>query len=215
MTINHHPTTETLIEFATGRLDLGRSIVVSAHVEGCTACADDLRLMEAVGGSLLADAAPEPMAPDALDHALARIESPAPTEDELPTAAHAEDVASLPQAVRDFPMSRWQWIGPGIHRRVLELPEGSGARVFLLKARPGTRMPDHTHTGTELTLVLSGAFGHEHGRFGRGDFEEADDSIEHQPVVEAGEVCVCLVAMEGTLRLKGLAGRLLQPFVNI
>jgi putative transcriptional regulator len=95
------------------------------------------------------------------------------------------------------------------------VPREAGARVFLLKAAPGTNMPHHTHKGTELTLVLRGEFSHALGSFGPGDFDEADDSVEHQPIVSAGEECICLVAMEGRLQLLGWMGRILQPFVRI
>jgi putative transcriptional regulator len=213
--MSHHPTTETLVELATGRLDVGRSLVVAAHLETCTACSRQMRVMETVGGQLLSGALPEPMAPEALARTLARIDSHVseaaePTEPQAP-----DDLPFLPLAARPYRLGSWQWIGPGVHRRMLELPDDSGARVFLLKARPGTHMPDHTHTGTELTLVLAGAFSHAGGRYGQGDFEEADDTVHHQPVVEAGETCICLVAMEGTLKLRGLTGRILQPFVRI
>lgn len=215
MTIMHHPTVETLVDLATGRLDLGRSIVVAAHVEICPACTRQLRLMNAVGGSLLDAAKPEQMSPGAVDRAFARIEARAEEAAEPPLRDPPSDLPFLPKPTLRHGLGDWQWIGPGIHRRMFELPDDGGARVFLLKAQPGTQMPDHTHTGTELTLVLSGAFGHDLGRFGSGDFEEADSEVEHQPTVEAGEVCICLVAMEGSLKLKGLTGRLLQPFIRI
>jgi putative transcriptional regulator len=102
-----------------------------------------------------------------------------------------------------------------VHWRTLNVPADNGARVFLLKAAPGTKMPHHTHTGTELTLVLSGAFAHQGGHYGPGDLDEADDTVEHQPIVAEGEDCICLVAMEGKLHLLGLLGRLMQPFVRI
>jgi putative transcriptional regulator len=215
MTIMHHPTVETLIDLVTGRLDLGRSIVVAAHVEICPTCAHQSRLMNTVGGSLLAAATPEQMSPGAAERAFARIDAHPGEAAEPPPKDPPSDLPFLPKTALQHAMGDWQWIGPGIHRRMFELPDDSGARVFLLKAQPGTRMPDHTHTGSELTLVLSGAFGHEHGRFGSGDFEEADSDVEHQPTVEAGEDCICLVAMEGSLKLKGLTGRLLQPFIRI
>lgn len=213
--IKHHPTAETLIDFVTGRLDLGRSVVVAAHAETCAACAAELRLMRGVGGALLSEAGGTPLQADALTRALARIEAVEREFVQRPAEIERDEDRLLPQAVRDFARGKWQWIGPGIHRCMLALPDDSGARVFLLKARPGTKMPDHTHTGVEFTLVLSGAFAHDLGRFGPGDFEEADDSVEHQPIVEAGDVCICLVAMDGTLKLNGTIGRLLQPFVGI
>ena len=102
-----------------------------------------------------------------------------------------------------------------MHWRSVSVPADHGARVFMLKAAPGTSLPHHTHTGTELTLILKGAYAHEGGRFGAGDFEEADGSVDHQPVVEPGDECICLVAMEGQLRLLGLLGRIMQPFVRM
>jgi putative transcriptional regulator len=63
--------------------------------------------------------------------------------------------------------------------------------------------------------VLEGAFRHEHGRYGPGDFDEADDTVEHHPVVEPERPCICLVAMRGEIVLQGWLGRLLQPFVRL
>jgi len=219
MSISHHPSEEMLLLLANGRLDLGRCVVVAAHVESCAECARRFRVMEAVGGVMLRDAAPVAMADDALALAMSRLDGverfePAVQDLAVSSQAHGE-MPYLPEALGGYRMGAWEWIGPGIHRRMVEVPDETGARVFLLKAAPGTRMPDHTHTGTELTLVLSGAFSHAGGHYGPGDLDEADDTVDHQPIVDAGEVCVCLVAMQGSLRLKGMAGRLLQPFVRI
>lgn len=85
----------------------------------------------------------------------------------------------------------------------------------MLKAAPGTRLPHHRHTDTEWTCVLQGAFRHGYGRYGPGDFDEADESMEHKPVIEDGEPCICLVALRGSIEFQGWAGRLLQPFVRI
>jgi len=34
-------------------------------------------------------------------------------------------------------------------------------------------------------------------------------------VIDGDEECICLVAMEGQLKLSGVLGRLMQPFVRI
>ncbi len=75
-------------------------------------------------------------------------------------------------------------------------------------------MPVHGHRGMELTLVLSGSFSDDHGTFARGDIEEADESIEHQPVANEGEDCICLAVTDAPLRFHGIAA-LLQPFLRI
>lgn len=109
---------------------------------------------------------------------------------------------------------KWQWVGPGIKRRFIDVPNDSSTRVFMLKAAPGTRLPDHSHQGTEWTCVLAGAYRHDHGRFGAGDFDEADDTVEHNPQVESDRDCVCLVGLSGSVELTGLFGRVIQPFVR-
>ena len=215
MTVCQHPTDETLTAFAAGSLDEGRSIVVAAHTEMCDRCRGWLAIVENIGGVLLSDLPPTAMANDSLSRVLTRIDrgeiiKPRHSELSLPS-----DLAMLPRAARSYPIGRWRWMGPGVHWRPIEVPTDHGARVFLLKSAPGTKMPHHTHTGTELTLVLSGAFSHAGGHFGPGDIDEADDTVEHQPIVAPGEDCICLVAMEGKLHLLGAIGRLLQPFVRI
>ncbi|MBM3609567.1 MAG: hypothetical protein FJX29_14165 [Alphaproteobacteria bacterium] len=95
------------------------------------------------------------------------------------------------------------------------LPAGAdGVRAFLLKAQPGTQMPQHTHEGIEWTQVLTGAFKHQFGHYDPGDFDGADENVNHRPIVDASGECICLVAMRGQLQLQGFAGRLLQPFVR-
>jgi putative transcriptional regulator len=215
MSIKQHPTDETLTAFAAGHLDEGRSVVVAAHTEMCARCRSWIATLETVGGVLLSDVTGVALADDALARALARIDLAQRAEGTRTERAVPSDVTTLPKAARAYPMGRWHWLGPGVHWRPIEVPADQGARVFLLKAAPGTRMPHHTHTGTELTLVLSGAFAHQGGHYGPGDLDEADDTVEHQPIVAAGEDCICLVAMEGKLHLLGLVGRLLQPFVRI
>jgi putative transcriptional regulator len=85
----------------------------------------------------------------------------------------------------------------------------------MLKGAPGLKIPPHTHTGTELTCVLTGAFIHEGGRYAAGDCDDADDHVAHSPVIDEGEECICLVAMQGEIQLTGLVGRLIQPFIRI
>jgi putative transcriptional regulator len=76
-------------------------------------------------------------------------------------------------------------------------------------------VPDHGHNGIELTLVLQGAFRDETGRFGVGDLEVADDTLDHTPIAERGAPCICLAATDAPLKFKSLIPRLLQPLLRI
>jgi putative transcriptional regulator len=128
-----------------------------------------------------------------------------------PRAAAGE----LPAPLDRYAMGPWRWIGRGVQWRSVDVKSDEGVRVFMLKGAPETRLPRHRHTGTEWTCVFEGAFTHALGRYGAGDFDEADESVEHDPTVDAEHGCVCRVALQGHIELQGWLGRLIQPFVRI
>jgi putative transcriptional regulator len=101
----------------------------------------------------------------------------------------------------------------GVKQAILRTSGPATARLLYIQA--GTRVPDHGHRGSEMTLVLQGAFSDADGRYARGDVEVADEAVEHTPVAEAGEDCICLAAAVGPLKFRGLLPRLAQPFLRI
>lgn len=214
MTIAHHPTPETLAAFAAGTLDDARALVVATHVSLCSHCRGDVRAFEHVGGALLDRIATVPMRDDALERALAAIGTVAPpVDDRAPSLATGDE--SLPAPLAGHPLGPWRWIGRGVQWRSVGVSPVDDTRVLMLKAAPGTRLPHHRHKGIEWTCVLEGAFRHDLGRYGPGDFDEADESVEHKPVIEDGDTCVCLVALQGGIALQSWLGRLIQPLVRI
>lgn len=209
----HHPTDETLAAFASGRLDEARGLIVASHVALCGQCRAAVRGLEGIGGALLEQIEPAPLAGDAMERALARLDADSPAT-VAPPAGDADE-SGLPAPLRGYAAGRWRWIGRGVEWRSIDVPSADGTRVFMLRARPGIKLPRHKHAGTEWTCVFQGAFRHQLGTYGAGDFDEADESVEHDPVVEDGETCVCLVALQGGIVLQGWLGRLLQPLIRI
>jgi putative transcriptional regulator len=217
MTIQHHPLDALLTAFAAGTLDLGQHVAVATHLTGCSHCRDTMHLMEHVGGAVLAALCPTPMSGSAFARTEARLHQPFASE---PSSVQLEpkaldDIPGLPAFVRRYSTTPWKWIAPGVRLRPIRLPADSDTRVFLLKSSPGTKMLQHTHTGTEMTCVLTGSFSHQGGHYGPGDFDLGDDSVDHNVMVGPGEDCICLVAMHGELRLAGLMGTLIQPFIRL
>jgi putative transcriptional regulator len=212
MTIHHHPSNETLFTYAAGTLDLGRRLVVASHLERCDACSKVVRGLEQVAGKMFENLPSTAMSNDALARTLARIDSLGADEVARPSFLGGLELG-LPTCLRPYELGRWRWIGPGVEMRPIVMPESDDVRVFLLKGAPGTRLPQHSHTGNELTSILVGSYTHEGGHFGAGDFEEADENVEHRPVV--GGDASCIVALEGRLKLSGFMGALLNPFVRL
>ena len=85
----------------------------------------------------------------------------------------------------------------------------------MLRIPAGKPVPEHGHRGRELTLVLKGAFRDGDLLFARGDVEDADEHLEHQPIATEREDCICLAVTDAPLRLKSLAARIVQPFIGI
>lgn len=210
----HHPKNETLAAFAAGTLDEGRSLVVAAHLAMCAECRGVVAAFEAAGGQMLDEIEPVALSEGAAARALAAVEREAPGAPQTKASARPVWQAEQ-QTLLGYDLGPWRWVAPGLHYRAVKTPEAAGTRVFMLKAVPGLKIPQHNHTGTELTCVLQGAFIHDGGRYGAGDCDDADQDDAHNPVIDDGEVCICLVAMQGNIRLTGVFGRMVQPFIRI
>jgi putative transcriptional regulator len=212
MSVTHHPPPELLAGFAAGTLDAGEHLAVAVHASGCSTCRRLVRAVEGIGGSTLEAVEPVSMKAGAFEAVMAELDR-SPPQPSAPADSFADD--DLPEILRHYRIGRRRWVAPGVSMRPIELPGPSRSRAFLLRSNPGTHMLEHTHTGTELTCVLRGSFSHEGGRFGPGDFDFGDETLDHQPTVGDGEPCLCLVAMTGDLRVNGFFGRLISPFVRL
>ncbi len=218
MSATHLPQDETLARFAAGTLEPATRLVVAAHLEAAPKARARLALFEATAGTILDTLTPTALADDALDRALALLDAPAPraTSARKPPrqAARLPAGVTLPRALADCTVGRWIWVGPGVRWSAIGIPGVAHANVGLVQVAPGRALPEHGHGGNEITYVISGAFSDASGRYGPGDVCEADPEVEHQPVADAREGCICIIAMEGALRFRGLLGTLLRPFTN-
>lgn len=214
-TITHHLTDSLLMAYAAGTLPEAFSLVIATHVSLCDDCRARLSGYEALGGSVLERAGVAEMSEASLDAILARIMDGLPEAAPKPTP-RAKGVFPAPlqgYVGGDLEAVRWRPVGMGVRQAILQTAKGASVRLLYIPA--GAAVPDHGHRGTELTLVLQGAFRDEDGRFARGDVEIAGEATEHTPIAEPGEDCICLAATDAPLRFRGLMPRLAQPFLRI
>jgi putative transcriptional regulator len=213
--IKHHLTEQLLMGYAAGTLPEAFSLVVATHISMCDTCRAALAEYEAVGGEIMLDADPTEMAEDALAATLALIDGSA---DAVPQRPVQWGSGIFPAPLRDYVNGdvadvKWRKVGGGVSQMIL--PTSKDASVRLLRIPAGTAVPDHGHHGTELTLVLQGAFVDETDRFGTGDVEVANEDLHHTPVAEEGMDCICLAATDAPLRFNGILPRIAQRFVGI
>lgn len=215
MTINHHPSDETLMRMTAGALGAGPALVVSVHLEGCAVCRDRMANFEAIGGAILDEIPAAPLAADLFGRTMERLEIAQPAQAEILVARKRPALGiELPRAMRDCEVGPWKWLGPGFRWSKVRIAGSPDAKVMLLKGRAGLHLPAHGHTGLEFMQVLSGSLSDERGQYFAGDLDEAGDDVDHRPVVGQESDCICLAALEGDTRLHGLLGRLLRPIVG-
>jgi putative transcriptional regulator len=207
----HHPSDERLLDYASGASPEPVALLVATHLALCPGCRRATAELEAVGGALLEELPPEPVSDDSLARLLARLDRPAPA---APAVSSGDPI--LPQPLRDYVGSldrvAWRRFGPIAEARLLTGFDKLTTR--LVRIRPGAAMPRHTHAGNELSLVLQGGFSDVTGHYLRGDVLEADSAVEHRPVVDRDEDCLCLAVTDAPVRLTGWFGRLLNPFIR-
>ncbi len=213
--IRHHLSDALLMAYSAGQLPEAFSLAVATHVSLCDECRARLESFDAVGGVLLEDCAETGMAENSFAATMARIKSGAPQPRMVPPAP-ARGI--FPAPLRDYvggdlEAVRWRPVGGGVRQAILPTDRAATARLLYIPG--GVAVPDHGHRGTELTLVLQGAFRDEVDRFARGDIEIATEELEHTPVAEAGEPCICLAATDAPLRFNSLVPRMLQPLLRI
>lgn len=220
MTVHHHPSDELLLDYASGALAEAWSLAVATHLALCPTCRRTVEMLEAVGGEILEKVAPEPVAESSFKAVMARLQdsASAPTEAALPKRAR-DGAFVLPQPLRDYVGGdlddlHWQRLGLGAYQRLISTG-GNGATARLLRIPAGKPVPTHGHCGKELTLVLCGTFTDTTGTYGRGDLQEADTELEHQPLAAPKEDCICLAVTDAPLRFRSLVARLVQPLLNI
>jgi putative transcriptional regulator len=217
--IKAHPTDPMLRAFAADELPLPLAVGLSAHCELCPDCAARLKAFEeelaqqylaspaepelasrdemaldAGFDAMLADilAQPEPVAAPVTD--LYRAQ-PA----ELEVAGHAY---RLPRVLARYRSPKWRHIG-AIRQQSLPLDE-MGARASLLHIDAGGRIPEHTHQGYELTLLLAGNIQDGDTLYQAGDFIWRDASHAHSPHTPDG--CLCYTVQDAPVQFtKGLS----------
>ena len=208
--IQHHVSDELLAAYAAGNLSHAFSLVVASHVSLCEQCRAGLEAHNVMGGVCLDETKSVTVSSGLKTDLLSRLDDPM----DLPkTFARKGALPGPIVAALKGKDPTWKKVGQGVRQDILSEGDGGTARLLYIPA--GQAVPDHSHNGLEMTLVLQGSFSDETGRYGVGDVEIADESLEHTPVADPGEPCICLAATDAPLRFRAFIPRLMQPIFRI
>lgn len=202
---------EVLAQFATGQLSCAQHALVASHLALSSRNRAFVRLLEETASGQLdvgAVASGNSSAADleAIFAAPSRKPQPVVASSDIP--APLRHLMAMPDG-REIDSLAWRRYLPGIRRVKVDGQHGGGeANFYWIKA--GRKLPSHTHAGREMTLVLRGGFSDAGGHFARGDIALADSNVDHIPVADADEDCLCFAVTEAPLKLTGPFGRIVQ-----
>lgn len=203
-----------MAEFVSGTLPTPLQVLLASHLEMNKSNHEWVSNLEALAGLELAEI--EPVELSDRDSMLAHILS-SNTGLESISAAVTED--KTPESLRRFIGSAVSDISWKRNRFAsideVKLGEFDGCKATLFRLQAGQSVPHHTHVGTEITLVLQGGFSDGTGHFKKGQISIADGTVDHGPVADQDEACICFAVTDAPLRLTGPLGRFIAPFISV
>lgn len=214
--VKYHPGMMLMEQYVAGTLSADVALAVATHIDLCPHCQRLCQDIHQDQGAQLAELTPVSLGTsmdDMLDFITAQ-----PVAPKAKTMALAESLTVtvndrefvLPRALNRIAQDHGKWLQLG-GIATAKLPTNDKMHVSLLYIDKGTEVPNHTHLGMELTLVLSGRICDENGEYVAGDLLINSPDDTHTPHTRADEDCLCLSVLSAPLKFnKGLV-RLLNP----
>ena len=210
---------DIITEYAAGKLSPAKHIIVACQSEIAKSVAERVAFQEEVAALMLEDTESQSLSPLFMGNVLASL--PAQERANENEIEHPVD-GLAPKSLRHMlghglKDMKWKSLVPGVavHDILGNRKTKEGDRLYLLKAKGGMRMPDHSHTGEEWSLILTGSYTVGGKRFTRGDLHIEDETETHAPHIDEGEDCICLVMTQGPLKMQGWLPKVVKRVVGI
>ncbi len=215
--MNHHapasssarPLDTLLAEYAAGTLPRPLHALVGAHLDLNPDSECFVGSLELLRGAEMEKESPAPVSSrDRMLASILAVDAATPHASDEPPA----DPVFTPALRRYLGMASsevpWRRVLPGVREHVVHDADGVEAKLYWIKA--GRKIPSHTHEGQEFTIVLKGGFTDVSGHFCRGDVVIADEDVDHKPVADSDEDCICFAVTDAPLKLTGPVGKVFQ-----
>jgi len=218
-TLNAVISDDAITEYAAGTLSPAKHMIVACQSEIAKAVAERVAFQEDIAASLIEETKPQSLSPLFMGNVLAALpEQESVNENQVDAPVNGLAPKSLRHMLgHGLKELKWKSLVPGVavHDILGNRKTKEGERLYLLKAKGGMRMPEHSHTGEEWTLILTGSYTIGDKRFARGDLHIEDETETHSPHIDEGEDCICLVMTQGPLKMQGWLPKLVQGVVGI
>ena len=208
------PPEEMIADFATGAASPAVSLLMAAHLTQSPETRERLGVYEDACGAMLREERSDPLSDASFDAVMAKIDAGDTASEPQDRITHDRDPeCPLPSPVLDrigmkFDEIPWKFRLPGVS--VYDIEDADGHKVSLLRAKPGSSVPQHTHNGTELTLVMQGVLMDNGIEYHAGDVAVNTEDDDHRPRILGDEMCYCLIVQQGDLHFTGRFSRILN-----
>ncbi|WP_405597900.1 MULTISPECIES: ChrR family anti-sigma-E factor [unclassified Pseudoalteromonas] len=223
--IKHHPSETLLTEYCSASLSASLSLAVSIHVDMCPVCQAKVAKIEASNANELFSEQPTQFEKSHTEQSESFEEFELNLLDMITSDNSIDEVYEvapvsikvnehkyqLPRALTRISHSKFTQVGKLARSRVA-LDDGA-LRSSLLHIDAGGEIPEHTHTGFEVTLLLDGEFSDEEDSYVPGDFIWQDGSHQHTPLTKDG--CLCFTVVSSALHFNKGFSKLLNPIGNL
>ncbi|MGY5450212.1 ChrR family anti-sigma-E factor [Agarivorans sp. MS3-6] len=219
--IQFHPVEQSLNLYAAGQLDPAMSIMVSTHLEFCSTCRQAVHAVEQKLATQLEEAKADAMNSE-LDSMLQMIMQQSPDTVIEPAKPQLQQEINLgnkrfplPRALQAHPQHIGPWGRlPGKIQRA-RVDAVSDSKMNFIYMDKDSALPEHTHQGQEITLVLAGTFIDDAGTYVPGDFIIQNAENKHTPRTAANQDCLCLTLLDAPLHFTSGLASLLNPFSQL
>lgn len=218
--IKYHPSQRQLEEYVAGTCSPAWSLVIAAHVDMCPYCQEEVANLNAqLSNEQLVNETYEE-----LDLTMTNMMNDIMDLDVSDKLANEDEPKWLELDGRRFELPRalgrfvertdsWSKLVGKLWQAPVDLGEiGKGHFIYMEK---GGGVPEHTHRGNELTLVLNGEFEDGQRCFDSGDFILMKDTDTHTPVSTSDDGCLVFSFVEQPLHFTSGLARLLNPFSHL
>lgn len=216
--INFHPHSNQLDCFVAGNLEPANALIVSAHVDMCSTCQQICRTLQELN-SVEALCNTSVTKPDfkqmlATITELPKIDSK--NAEALPTHLELDGKRFLlPRTLKRYVKHTGNW--SKLVGKLWQAPVDLGCmgKANFIYMEKGGKVPEHTHRGSEFTLVIDGQYSDGISHYDCGDLTLLNGEHTHQPYSDVDDGCLVFTVVDKPLYFTSGIARLLNPFSHL
>jgi putative transcriptional regulator len=221
--IRFHPTNQTLVGFAEGNIAPNEALLVAAHCDLCEKCSAKAMASTEVAADSVFDDDAETLA--RIDNELGNMFDAIVSRPQLAARPLADSQSGhlfldgksffIPPTLRRFAEQVGDWshsVG-----KLWQAPVSIGGKNLanFIYMEKGGSVPEHTHIGKELTLVLNGRFSDGVNDYETGDFISLNQNHTHMPTASLNAGCLVFSIIDEPLHFTSGWARLINPLSHL